>query len=97
MGAFLSSWEVQGLVRKLTLKERETLCEQYANQMEAYNQEFYTEWLVGIIVGILLIPVLVGFVIIYFVEKKHNGYKQILLKDAFQRALFISGCNPYDG
>jgi hypothetical protein len=62
--------------------------------MRLFDQEFGSNYQLGLIIGILLIPLLIGFVIVYFVEKNHRKLKSILLNDAYERALFISRLNP---
>lgn len=94
MDVCLRNWEVEGLIRKLTPEEKERLKIQYADDMRLFDQEFGFNYQLGLVIGILLIPVLLGFVIIYLVEKNHQNLKSILLKDAYERALFISGLNP---
>jgi hypothetical protein len=96
MPSFISSWERQGLLaRTLTQTERDRLCAEYENQVKQFS--YSSEHLAGIVIGVLLIPLLVGFVVIYFVDKSHRDKQDMAVKEAYEKAVYISHCEPYNG
>jgi hypothetical protein len=84
--ACIAAWEEEGRIASLDAAQREALVADYLREREFMERRFLYEYQLGVIFGMFLAPVLLGFGILYLVSRQRQWRNRIVLSAIYRQA-----------